>query len=661
MDDLRTSNLWLRQSRWIAFVLFLAATCSLAFRISTLLPFTQWWEAICAPSSDSFFQIVVHDSVIPRFCVAGICGAALGLSGAIFQQVLRAPLAEPGTLGVSAGSYLALSIASIWAPGLAGASRELVCFGGAFAAMLVIFAIAWPHRMSPLSLILGGMVTTLICGAIATSIALFHDKGLTSLFLWGSGSLNQNDWSSVVYLLPRVLFCAVALASAARPLTLLGLSDEQAISLGLGLLVWRVFAIILALALAAFTVSVVGIIGFIGLAAPLIAASTGARSMSQKLIWSAVYGAGLLLVADEGVLQVARFAREFPTGGATALLGAPMLLFFMRRFRASEAIAPGVGNTRRFRPAIWLVSVGTILILSVALSLSLSPGLKGWGFGELYGPFVQWRWPRLLGSLSAGALLGLAGTVIQRLTRNPMASPEILGVSTGASFGILLLVLTGGLMTPLSQLAWAGGGATALLLLILIATHRAGFRPEQVLLAGVAVNATFAGLLTTLLGLGDPRMYGVLQWMAGSTYSITPIEALIASALATVALLVIPLAARWLAIMPLGRSATIGLGLGIRKTQLILLLFVALTTASSTLLIGPLSFVGLMAPHMARAIGFRRPISALVAAAIIGATIMVIADWIARIAIYPNQLPVGIVATLIGGPYFLWLMRRAEH
>ena len=661
MDDLRISNLWLRQSRWLAFVLFLVATCSLTLRISTLLPFAQWWTAISAPSTDSFFQIVVHDSVIPRFCVAWICGAALGLSGAVFQQVLRAPLAEPGTLGVSAGSYLALSIVSVWAPGLAGASRELVCFGGAFAAMLVVFAIAWPHRMSPLSLILGGMVTTLICGAIATSIALFHDKGLTSLFIWGSGSLNQNDWSSVTYLLPRVMFCAIALAIAVRPLTLLGLSDEHATSLGLALLVWRVLAIVLALALAAFTVSAVGVIGFVGLAAPLIAASTGARSMSQKLVWSAVYGAGLLVVADEGVLQVARLAREFPTGGATALLGAPMLLLFLRRFRATERVALGLGDTRQVRPAIWLTYVGILLILSVALSLSLSPGLKGWEFSEFYGPFVRWRWPRLLGSLSAGTLLGLAGTVIQRLTRNPMASPEILGVSTGASFGILLLVLTGGLMTPLSQLAWASGGATALLLMILIATHRAGFRPEQVLLAGVAVNATFAGLLTTLLGLGDPRMYGVLQWMAGSTYSITPIEALISSALAIVALLVIPLAARWLAIMPLGHSTGIGLGLGIRKTQLILLLFVALTTASSTLLIGPLSFVGLMAPHMARAIGFRRPIPALMAAAMIGAAIMAVADWTARVAMYPNQLPVGVIATLIGGPYFLWLMRSRRN
>jgi iron complex transport system permease protein len=177
-------------------------------------------------------------------------------------------------------------------------------------------------------------------------------------------------------------------------------------------------------------------------------------------------------------------------------------------------------------------------------------------------------------------------------------------------------------------------------------------------LLGVALNTAFAALITVMLGTGLPRIYGLLQWMAGSTYSVTPMQAVIAVFVAVLGLAVTPLFARWLDLLPLGGAPARALGLNLSLSRAALLVLSAFMAAAATLLIGPLSFVGLMAPHMARALGFQRALPQLLAAAILGPLIMTLADFIGRVALFPNQLPVGIVATLIGGPYFLFLMRR---
>jgi iron complex transport system permease protein len=146
--------------------------------------------------------------------------------------------------------------------------------------------------------------------------------------------------------------------------------------------------------------------------------------------------------------------------------------------------------------------------------------------------------------------------------------------------------------------------------------------------------------------------------MAGSTYSITPVQAEIAVAAAAIGLAVTPFFARWLAMLPLGSGLASALGVNLNLSRAALLILCAIMAAVATLLIGPLSFVGMMAPHMARALGFHRALPQLFAAAIVAPLIMTFADFIGRVALFPNQMPVGVIATIIGGPYFLYLMRK---
>ena len=640
--------------------LFAAALVSAAMRLSELLPMQYWWQVVANPDLNSYVQVLVYDSVLPRFLIALVAGGALGLSGVIFQQVLRTPLADPSTLGVSAGAYLALALADLWLPALASSAHELIALTGGLVAFALVFLVAWPHRLSPISLILAGLVITFVCGAVSAAISLSCGMGMTGLFVWASGSLTQNDWSAVSRLLPYTLFGCLAAAFLTRPLELLSLNDEGARSLGLPLFYVRLLSIILAVLLAAFTVSAVGVIGFVGFAAPFFARAAGARRLPHRMVASVLIGAVLLLAADEALQQAARFMREIPAGSATGLLGAPLIAIFLRRLPVVEIPTPPATERRNNRPLLYLAITATVLLAVIWVSLSLGPTHGGWSFASpsQMQSLLIWRLPRLAAAAAAGILFALSGTIIQRMTSNPMASPEVIGVSTGAALGILLLVLLAPSFTPISQLAAAAAGAIVSLIAVLLMGYRSRYNPDHVLLFGIAINTAFAALIAVLLGTGLPKVFGVMQWMAGSTYSTTPMQATIAVAVAAILLLIAPFFTRWLDLLPLGTASSKSLGLSTSISRAVLLLLSAISAAAATLLIGPLSFVGLMAPHIARTLGFQRALPHMIAAALAGAAITTCADFIGRVALFPNQLPVGIVATLIGGPYFLWLMRK---
>jgi iron complex transport system permease protein len=272
---------------------------------------------------------------------------------------------------------------------------------------------------------------------------------------------------------------------------------------------------------------------------------------------------------------------------------------------------------------------------------------------------LPWRAPRVLAALVTGLMLGVAGSLIQRLTGNPMASPEVLGISSGAAFGVVMMMF----FVPGDALAWllpAGAlGAALTLLVIMAVASRGGFSPERMLLAGMALNSAFVTLLMLLLASGDPRMGGLLSWISGSTYNISGTQAVQSAICALVLVSLAPLASRWLTLLPLGSATARSAGMALTPARLSLLLLAAALTASATLTIGPLSFVGLMAPHMARMLGFRRALPQLLLSGLLGAGLMVLADWCGRMLAFPDQIPAGLMATFLGAPYFIWLLRRS--
>ncbi|CUZ55405.1 Iron(III)-hydroxamate import system permease protein fhuB [Serratia marcescens] len=658
-------NAGIRKLPLTLILLLLAAAGGLTiYNLTQQLPPAQWARALSAPDIDDVRQMLFHYSLLPRLTVSLLAGAGLGLVGVLFQQVLRNPLAEPSTLGVAAGAQLGLTIATLWVLPGGEFTRQLAAMVGAIVVGGLVFGVAWGKRMSPVTLILAGLVLGLYCGAVNSLLALFHYDQLQGMFLWGTGALNQQDWSAVQFLLPRLLVAGLLAVLLLRPLTLLGLDDGVARNLGLGLSMARFCALGVAIIFSAMLVSAVGVIGFIGLFAPLMAKMLGARRLAHRMMLAPLLGALLLWLTDQVMLGVTQVWREIPTGAATALFGAPLLLWLLPRLRSAATPPPmNLGDkvpAERGNLPGWILLGGLVLLIGLTLALMLGKNAGGWhwSLGAELDSLLPWRWPRVLSALAAGMMLAVAGTLIQKLTGNPMASPEVLGISSGAAFGVVMMLF----MVPGDAFVWllpAGSlGAAATLLIIMIAAGRGGFSTERILLAGIALSTAFTTVIFLLLASGDPRMGGLLTWLSGSTYSVEPAQALRTALVAAGLMVLAPLCRRWLTILPLGGATARSVGIALTPARLTILLLAATLTAMATLTVGPLSFVGLMAPHMARMLGFRRALPQMVIAALLGGLLMVFADWCGRMLLFPYQIPAGLLATFIGAPYFVYLLRK---
>ncbi|MGL5070924.1 MAG: Fe(3+)-hydroxamate ABC transporter permease FhuB [Aeromonas salmonicida] len=646
-------------------LILLGLTLSLAcWELARQVPGALWWQTLFAPNLDDARQAVVHFSWLPRLTVTLLAGAALGLAGTLMQQVLRNPLASPTTLGVASGAQLALMMVTLFAPSWLLLGREWIAMAGGSLAMALVFALAWRRQLNPIVIVFAGLVINLYLAAISMGLLLFFQEELKGLLVWGSGSLAQNSWSGVHYLLPRLLVAGVLAAALVRPLAVLELDDASARSLGVSLQHLRLAGLGLAVFVTACVVSVVGLIGFIGLAAPAMVRLLGIRQLGQRLLWAPVLGALLLAATDLLLQSVSRFwPMLIPTGAMTALLGAPLLLWLIPLLSLKSGTpkaSTGLLVARHPAPTRLITLLLLGLGLAIIGSLLFGQGMHGWSWPSWlrWQAQLEWRLPRTLAAGAAGVLLALAGTLLQRVSNNPMASPELLGVSGGTFMGVIATaLLLPALPLPMMLLGGLIGAFGCLLLLVLV-NRKHGFQPERILLSGIAITALFEPLQAIALANGDMRVQQLLSWMSGSTYYVTLPVAYGLVALAVLMLAACLLISRWLDLLPMGPALATALGIRLNRAQLAILLLVAVLTASATLVVGPLSFVGLLAPHMAKLMGLVRARWHLLGAAASGALLMVSADWIGQQILFPQDVPVGLVSTLLGGAYFMWCLRR---
>lgn len=623
--------------------------------------------ALTSPS-DGFDvdQLVLLYSSLPRAVTAILCGAALALAGAILQQVMRNPLASPTTLGLSSGAHLALAIATLFAPGLLGFGRDVVALCGSLAAALVVLGLASRRGFSPFALVLAGLIVSLYCGAVASLLILLNEQYLASLFIWGAGSLAQQDWTIALSLLPRLaVLCGLA-ALLIRPLQSMELGDAGVRALGFSPGVIRICGLTIALALSAIVASAVGVIGFIGLIAPTVARLAGARRLGSRLVWSTLIGGALLWLTDALVQLLAGAAQDFvPTGAVTALFGSPLLLLLLPRLRTMaaadfQAVPAPVLKSRPAVRTLVLLALGVAGLAVIALLAGRTPdGRWAWTGIEEWAAILPWRTPRIVVALAAGAILAVAGTLLQRLTGNEMASPEVLGVSAGAVFGLIVALFVFSAPDWGQRATFAALGTVAVLVAVLLFGGRSGgLVPERVVLAGIALGALLDAVVGALSAAGDPRAFLLLHWMSGSTYGVDWNTTAITLALGSVLVLAALMSRRWLDILPLGAGATTALGLSIARVRVVIYGLAAGLTALGTLVIGPLSFVGLMAPHIARELGLRRAAPQIIGSALSGGALVVIADWVGRMAAFPYQMPAGLISATVGAPFLLLLLGR---
>lgn len=619
------------------------------------------WDTIFAYDASNYQHIITNLTYLPRLTVAVVCGFALAVAGCVMQFVLRNPIASPTTLGVAAGAELGMVLGILLLPtGLAFPSFIPAFIGGCLATGLV-FLLSSTRGYSPLHMVLSGMVVSLFLGSLNTMLLMLHEQKLTSLFVWGAGVLNQNDWSSTQVLIPLVSLPTFLLLLLQRPLSSLQFGDNVATSLGVNIKQIKLLCLSLSIFITAAVVSEVGIIGFVGIVAPAISRMLGVRSLAKQILSSGLIGGGILLLVDLLIQPFSGVGGELlPTGAMTALLGAPFLLWLLQRTKLHSELktrSEYVENFKHVSTSKVLIAMALILFLVCAVSITLGKNQQDWSF-DLDQSLLDLRLPRVQVALLAGIGLAFAGTIIQRISNNPMASPEVLGISSGAALALVLGTLIGGAIGREQQMLLGTIGAASVTAVVWLMGRKHNFAPTQTLLTGIALSAGLDALLRISMSSGNDNATALLTWLSGSTYLVAQCDVmLLAIGVTIVGAFAIALN-RWIELISLGEVTTTSLGMNTTFVRLVLLLVVAALTTLCTIVIGPLSFIGLLAPHMARSLHQYKATPQMLTAALLGAIIMVVADWIGRTLWFPWQFPAGLLASLIGGGYFLFLMRR---
>ncbi|WP_037344415.1 iron ABC transporter permease [Sciscionella sediminilitoris] len=624
---------------------------------------------------------VVLESRLPRLLVALLVGAALGTAGAALQSVTRNIMAAPDTLAVNAGAYLAVTAVAVTGVSFPLFGTVGVAFAGGLATAVLVLALAGTGGTAMVRLVLAGTAIALAMSSVTSMLLVLFSQRTQGLFAWGAGSLSQNGLGGIRMLAPVVVLAFAALLLLSRRLDLVRLGDDQARSLGVRVGLVRGTAILLAVLLAACAVTLTGPIGFVGLAAPALVRllSRSVRGLHRHIAaipFSAAVGAALLLGSDVLLRAIigAQGALEVPAGVVTTLLGVFFLVTLARSARGSGAVEPpaaGVaGRVSRFRFTCTLVVllaavVGVVLAAALLGDAKLLLGDIGNWLGGQAGPIVRSvldnRLPRVFAALLAGACLAIGGTLIQTLTRNPLAEPGILGVAGGASLGAVAAITIVPSIGFWAQTGFAGIGAALVTALVVALSTKRGFAGEQLVLIGFGAQAASQALVTVLITLTDPwNQTKALTWLGGSTYGRT-FEQLMPMAAAV--LLVAPVLVRLrseLDLLSLDEETPRVLGVPVPRTRLIALVCAVLLTGTAVAGAGVISFVGLMAPHAARALIGRRHARSLPVAALLGGILVCLADLLGRTVIAPAQLPAGLVTACIGAPYFVWLLHRTR-
>ncbi|MFF3644247.1 iron ABC transporter permease [Streptomyces sp. NPDC002564] len=622
---------------------------------------------------------VVIASRLPRMTAGLLVGVVLGMAGAALQAVSRNVLASPDTLAVNAGSYLALGLAAATGISLPLLASSGIAFLGGLAAAAVVLGLSGLGA-GTVRLVLAGSALTFGLTAVTEGLLLLFPQQTEGLYKWNQGSIAQNGFDGVLQMLPIAVAGLVGLLLVARRVDALALGDDAAHGVGVPVRSTRVTAVVFAALLSTAAVTLAGPVGFVGLCAPALVRPLARRFRAftrsrARLPFAGLTGAALVLGSDVLLRAVVPddTAVAVPTGVVTSLVGAVFLIGMAAKARDTAGAAPA--DRLRIRSRTVFV-VTTVTLVAVAIGLAIAAVLIG-DTKLLLGDVVNWsqgragqavsfvldtRVPRVLAALLAGAALALSGTLIQAVTRNPLAEPGVLGVTNGAAVGAVVLVTTvpaAGSWT-IAGGAFAGAAISAALVFGLAA--RGGFRQNRLVLVGFGVATGSAAVISMLIILTDPfNATKALTWLAGSTYGRTMPD-VVPLALVLAAGLVCAVARRTdLDLVSLDEDTPRLLGLDLSRARLGFLVLGVLLSATAVAAAGTIGFVGLVAPHAARALVGRRHVRVVPVAVLLGAVLVCAADLVGRTVIAPAQLGAGLMTAVIGTPYFLYLLVRSRR
>lgn len=614
-------------------------------------------------------DVLLWYGALPRLVAAIIAGSALALAGFLFQEASRNVLASPNLLGVGAGAHLALVIGlSAFPSFVSGYGGILFSLLGAFFAAVLVFGITYKES-NPIRIIFAGVAISFSLSALAAILSLYFEQSVSGLFLWGAGDVEQQGWQDIAALsIPFIIVLIISLLFSPK-IKIYALGDGHAKSLGISIVSLRWGMIALGVILTAIAVTLVGPISFIGLFVPNILRVLKCPTGKRFVLFSMLAGAFVLLAADSVTLYVANmFYINLPVGILTAMLGAPILLWALLRIKQfslqqnDQIVIKGLHSKL---PMKYFLALSFSLLLCAFVFYSGSSTIKSALDGSLFNSnslayflYTDITLPRLIVAFIAGGALAVSGLFFQGVIQNPLASPEVLGISQGSTFSALILLLF------FPNASWWGiqlsafmGGILAFILVMLIA-KKMRFQPLQLAMIGVCLGALYAALNTGLLAISGMQAAEVIRWLSGSVYGQSWQTVYQLIAILIVSLPLCYLISPWITLLAFGSDKAKTLGGNVYLMQVCLLLLATLQTSAVVASIGMLGFIGLMAPHLARMLGYNNPRNLVVISFFIGGLLALFSDWLANLLFAPTEIPAGLIAPIIVTVYLLWLLLR---
>ena len=316
------------------------------------------------------------------------------------------------------------------------------------------------------------------------------------------------------------------------------------------------------------------------------------------------------------------------------------------------------------------LTIGISLILLIVLLVLLTTvGSVNLSFGEIISALInddnkmvttivyKMRLPRNILAVLVGANLAVSGILLQSVMKNPLADPGITGVSTGASVAAIIILLVAPQFTSILPIAAFIGGAIACMLVFLMA-YKNGLKPGRIVLAGVAINTILGGVISYLSTMYSDRIQSAMLWLNGSLATKTWADVEMLFVYSIVGIIVSLLLIRSANVLQLGDDAATNLGFNVNLTRLLISVVAVFLAATSTAVVGVISFVGLIVPHISRMLmgsdhKFTIPFSI-----ILGSMVLLVADTLGRTIGGAVEIPVGVIMAIVGGPFFLYLLRK---
>ena len=306
--------------------------------------------------------------------------------------------------------------------------------------------------------------------------------------------------------------------------------------------------------------------------------------------------------------------------------------------------------------------LGIISFLSLLFGshiLTIDELLAGLFNGNSKYHFITWEYriPRLLIGILSGFALSCSGTIFQGILKNPLASIDVLGITKGAGF-MAVLVLTMPIKAYLTVPLAALVGGVGVAVFLLWSSRKNGFESKKIIIMGIAMNALFdAGIQYFTLN-NNTDIQTTLTWLVGSLWGKFWNELALLLIFTLSIVPIIMLLSRKLDVLSISDEVAIGIGENVKRTKIILLILAVLLTASSVSIVGTISFIGLIAPHLAKIFVGQRHQLLLPMSGLIGALLIVVSDTIGRTMFAPIEIPVGIITAVVGSPYFIYLLLK---